>query len=45
MELFGVCHLQLHLKEIINNEWDIVTGVDKLPAQKGLVISTLLDLK
>ena len=29
-------------RTLLKDEWDIVTGVDKLPAQKGLVIPNLL---
>ena len=32
-------------RELSKDEWDIVTGINKLPAQKGLVIPTLLDHK
>ena len=32
-------------RALSKDEWDIVTGVHKLPARKGLVIPTLLDLK
>tara|TARA_B100001123_G_C15275843_1_gene1012149 strand:+ start:314 stop:1015 length:702 start_codon:yes stop_codon:yes gene_type:complete len=32
-------------RTLSKDDWDIIMGVNKLPAQKGLVIPTLLDLK
>jgi len=29
-------------RALSKNEWDIVTGVDKLPAQKGIVIPKII---
>ena len=31
--------------ELSKDEWNTITGVDKLPAQKGLVIPTLLSVE